>query len=70
MTSYIRKIIGDNNKNILVGDRIQTDIAIGKKIGAETVIVCSGEFKKDTEINYNLENTQIHNTLTDFLLTI
>ena len=70
MTSYIRKIIGDNNKNILVGDRIQTDIAIGKKIGAETVIVCSGEFKKDTEINYNLENTQIHNTLTDFLLTM
>ena len=70
MANYIKRIIGDDNKNILVGDRLQTDIAIGKKIGAETIVVCSGEFKKEKKLNYKLGDIKIHNTLTDFLLTL
>ena len=70
MTDYIKKIIKKNDSNILVGDRIHTDIEIGKKIGAKTVLVCSGEFKKNKDVEYNFENIEIQNTLSEFLRTL
>jgi HAD superfamily hydrolase (TIGR01450 family) len=70
MTNYIRNLIGNSDQNILIGDRIQTDVKIGKKIGAKTVVVCSGEFKNDANKNYYLDNIEIHNTLTDYLMTL
>ena len=36
----------DGHKSIFIGDRLYTDAKIGKKIGAKTVIVLSGETKK------------------------
>ena len=59
----------DQNK-IVVGDRIHTDIELGKKIGAETVLVCTGEYQNSKNDNLKIINTQIYNTLTDYLLTI
>ena len=49
---------------------IHTDFELGKNIGAETVLVCSGEYQNAKNDNLKINNTQIYNTLTDYLLTI
>ena len=59
-----------NLNKIIVGDRIHTDIELGKKIGAETVLVCTGEYHNAKKDNLKINNTLIYNTLTDYLLTI
>jgi NagD protein len=70
MTDYINKIVDKDHDKIVVGDRIHTDIELGKKIGAETVLVCTGEYQNSKNDNLKINNTQIYNTLTDYLLTI
>ena len=70
MTDYINKIVDKDHNKIVVGDRIHTDIELGKKIGAETVLVCTGEYQNSKNDNLKINNTQIYNTLTDYLLTI
>ncbi len=55
---------------IIVGDRIQTDIELGKKLGAETILVCTGEYQNSDSQNKKIENTEIYKTLTDYLVTI
>ena len=39
MTEYIQNFINKKDNNILVGDRNQKIIEIGKKIGAKTILV-------------------------------
>ena len=70
MTEYIQNLINVKDNNILVGDRIHTDIEIGKKIGAKTILVCSGEFKKTKDQMSNIKDTKIYSTLSDFLRTL
>ena len=70
MIEYIQDRINKSDKNILVGDRIHTDIEIGKKIGAKTVVVCSGEFKNTKDERNKIKDTEIHDTLSDFLRTL
>jgi len=70
MTEYIQNFINEKDNNILVGDRIHTDIEIGKKIGAKTILVCSGEFKKHQDNAINIKDTKIYDTLSDFLKTL
>ena len=70
MTEYIQNLINEKDNNILVGDRIHTDIEIGKKIGAKTILVCSGDFKKTNDQKNNIKDTKIYNTLSDFLRTL
>ena len=70
MTKYIDNKLDKNQNKIIVGDRIHTDIELGKKIGAETVLVCTGEYQNAKKDNLKINNTLIYNTLTDYLLTI
>jgi len=70
MIKYIQDKINKGDKNILVGDRIYTDVEIGKKIGAKTVLVCSGEFKNTEDERNQIKDIEIHNTLSDFLRTL
>ena len=70
MTEYIQNFIKKKDNNILIGDRIHTDIEIGRKIGAKTILVCSGEFKKTKDQMNNIKDTKIYNTLSDFLRTL
>ena len=70
MAAYIQNIINENDNIILVGDRIHTDIEIGKKIGAKTILVCSGEFKNTKHEVNKIKDTEIYNTLSDFLRTL
>jgi ribonucleotide monophosphatase NagD (HAD superfamily) len=70
MIEYIQNRINKSDKNILVGDRIHTDIEVGRKIGAKTVIVCSGEFKNTKDERNKIKDIVIHNTLSDFLRTL
>jgi HAD superfamily hydrolase (TIGR01450 family) len=70
MTEYIQNFINKKDSNILVGDRIHTDIEIGKKIGAKTILVCSGEFKKTKDQMSYIKDTAIYNTLSGFLRTL
>ena len=39
----------------MVGDRLYTDIALGKTAGVKTVLVLSGETSRE-----NLENSEFH----------
>tara|TARA_B110000438_G_C15686433_1_gene594759 strand:+ start:223 stop:990 length:768 start_codon:yes stop_codon:yes gene_type:complete len=67
MAEYIKNLINKKDNNVLVGDRIHTDIEMGKKIGAKTILVCSGEFKKNKDQTNSIKDTEIYNTLSDFL---
>ena len=70
MAEYISTFIDEKDNNILVGDRIHTDIKMGKKIGAKSILVCSGEFKKSKDQMNNIKDINIYNTLSDFLITL
>ena len=45
MVEIIQREVGKFTKVLVAGDRIYTDISIGHKIGASTVLVCSGEYR-------------------------
>ena len=64
------RIINKDINKTVVGDRIHTDIELGKKLGAETVLVCSGEYQPSTDKNQIMKDTQIFDTLTDYLITV
>ena len=51
-------------------DILGNEKTTGKKIGAETVLVCTGEYQNAKKDNLKINNTLIYNTLTDYLLTI
>ena len=70
MTDYINQKLNKDQNKIIVGDRIQTDIELGKKLGAETILVCTGEYQNSDSQNKKIENTEIYKTLTDYLVTI
>ena len=70
MTNYIKQILDKAQKKTVVGDRIHTDIELGKKLGADTILVCSGEYQNPDSKNNKINNTEIYNTLTDYLTTI
>jgi HAD superfamily hydrolase (TIGR01450 family) len=70
MTNYINQILDKAQKKTVVGDRIHTDIELGKKLGADTILVCSGEYQNPDSKNNKINNTEIYNTLTDYLTTI
>ena len=70
MTNYIREIINKDINKTVVGDRIHTDIELGNKLGADTVLVCSGDYQHSSSQNKKYNNTQIFDTLRDYLITI
>ena len=70
MADYISNILHKEINKTVVGDRIHTDIELGKKLGADTVLVCSGEYQASTDKNHRIKDTQIFNTLTDYLITV
>ena len=70
MADYISNILHKEINKTVVGDRIHTDIELGKKLGADTVLVCSGEYQASTDKNHSIKDTQIFNTLTDYLITV
>ena len=54
----------------LLRNEIKNKTEIGKKIGAKTVVVCSGEFKNTKDERNKIKNIEIHDTLSDFLRTL
>ena len=70
MIDHIKNKIKENEKSILVGDRIYTDIETGLKVGARTILVCSGEFKNNSQDKLVSEDVEIFPTLAEFLRTL
>ena len=70
MTNYINNKLDKNQYKIMVGDRIHTDIELGNKLGAETILVCTGEYQQNSNNSKTIGNTKIFDTLTDYLGTI
>ena len=70
MINYISGIINQNINKTVVGDRIHTDIELGNKLGAETILVCTGEYQQNLNNSKKIGNTKIFDTLTDYLATI
>jgi HAD superfamily hydrolase (TIGR01450 family) len=50
MVQYILKYCAVGDSLLVAGDRVYTDIAIGKKLNATTVLVCSGDFRIGSEV--------------------
>jgi len=70
MIKYINKILDKEKNKIIVGDRLHTDIELGNKLGAETILVCTGEYQQNSNNSKKIGNTKIFDTLTDYLGTI
>ena len=70
MTNYINNKLDKNQNKIMIGDRLHTDIELGNKLGAETILVCTGEYQQNINNSKKIGNTRIFDTLTDFLGTI
>ena len=51
-------------------ERRNFGLIYAKKIGAKTILVCSGEFKRTKDLSININETEIHDTLSDFLRTL
>ncbi|WP_261857310.1 HAD-IIA family hydrolase [Photobacterium sanguinicancri] len=67
MTSLIRKL-STNSKSILVaGDRSYTDAQIGINLGAETVLVCTGEYERGQDMKLELLDVKVEDTLSVYL---
>lgn len=63
---YIIKDTGFNEEEIaFVGDRLYTDIAIGKDNASVTILVLSGEAKLEDLVNSKIQPTLIFNSLGD-----
>ncbi|MFA7431214.1 MAG: HAD-IIA family hydrolase [Rhodospirillaceae bacterium] len=45
MLRYLRGLVRQGERVLLAGDRVHTDGVIGLALGAETVLVCSGEYQ-------------------------
>lgn len=65
MLDYLHKSIGPEDRVIVAGDRLYTDAEIGLRLGAQTIVVCSGEFRPETaKIDPRIE---VYQTLAEFL---
>ncbi len=67
MIKYFKKIIGNDTEIAFLGDRLNTDIVIGKSLGAHTVFVESGADKKEMIINCEVKPDSIFKSTEDFL---
>ena len=68
LLAYIKNIITPLDKVLVAGDRIYTDAQVGLAIGADTLLVCSGEFDGNTK---NIDpNIIVEKTLATYLRPI
>lgn len=58
------KIVAGDNV-VVAGDRIYTDAEVGLKLGARTVVVCTGEFRPGNSVID--DRIEVHSTLASFL---
>lgn len=66
MVEIIRREVGAFTKVLVAGDRTYTDIKLGHKINALTVLVCSGEYSTTSDEQVP-KGTHIYSTLSNFL---
>jgi len=65
MLDFLRSQISTDDQTIVAGDRLYTDAEVGLRLGARTVVVCTGEFRPgNAKIDSRIE---IHDTLAAFL---
>lgn len=65
MLDYLRRLIRTDEHVIVAGDRLYTDAAVGLELGAQTILVCTGEF--DPTTSQCDERIEVHRTLAEFL---
>ncbi|EIB6499055.1 HAD-IIA family hydrolase [Vibrio parahaemolyticus] len=67
MCDLIRVISKDSDDILVSGDRVYTDAAIGLKLGATTVLVCTGEYQKGNDNLTSNDDINVVDSLSDFL---
>jgi len=70
MISYFKNIVENDNKIAFLGDRLNTDIVIGRKLGAYTVFVESGADTLKMLEEVEIQPDKIFKNTHDFLKTI
>ncbi len=61
----LEKMEVSKDETIIIGDRLYTDIACGKENGCETVLVLTGETKKEDVVNSKYQPTYMINSIKD-----
>ena len=67
MRNLISEVSANSKKILVAGDRLYTDVQTGVALGATTVAVCTGEFKRGLSFPYKETEVKIYETLTDYL---
>jgi 4-nitrophenyl phosphatase len=66
LLNYVKnKLLTKEDKIVVAGDRLYTDAMMGVRLGAHTVLVCTGEFKKGDQLN-NMQ-VNVYENLSKFL---
>jgi len=69
MMNEVKEKIGDLTKALLIGDRLETDIAMGNSFGLDTALVLSG-VKNFPNGNENIKPTYLLNSVFDLVKSI
>lgn len=68
MLGYLQKLAQPGEAVMVAGDRDYTDAEIGLRLGAHTVLVCSGEYKRETKaVDSRID---VRDTLADYLRSL
>jgi 4-nitrophenyl phosphatase len=67
MINFLKKHIESDDEIFVVGDRLYTDAVVGLELNARTILVCSGEFKRSS--NLIDRRIEVHDTLSGFIRT-
>lgn len=68
MLNYLQALSQPSERIVVVGDRDYTDAEIGLRLGAHTVLVCSGEYKRETKIVD--DRIDVWDTLAEYLRSL
>lgn len=66
-SNVFSRYIEDPQKTLFIGDRVRSELEIGKKLGAVTVWIRQGKFAKEEPANKDQEPDYIVNSLTECL---
>lgn len=68
MLGYLQALSRPGEKVMVAGDRDYTDAEVGLRLGAHTVLVCSGEYKRETKMVD--DRIDIRDTLAEYLRSL
>jgi NagD protein len=67
MRTALNTIDAHSEESVMVGDRMDTDIAAGTESGLETILVLTGVTRREDVERFPYRPTRIHDSVADIL---